>query len=123
MSSADEGGEPRRHPRVGGGQRLDGSAVEELALHGATLQDPSLRRVELVEPLVKQRLDRRRDRTSRRSPAIATISVRKSGLPPAPPTMPAPARGSRRASWIELYGCSPVSGSSPERYGPVGTAV
>ena len=58
---ADERGEARGDLRLLGRERLDGAAVEDLALDRAALEHASLGRLELVEPGREQRLQRRRD--------------------------------------------------------------
>ena len=81
---AHERGQPRRDLRLLGSERLDGAAVEDLALDRAALEHAPLRLLELVEPRGEQRPQRGGTATSPSPPrAIATISVRKSGLPPA----------------------------------------
>jgi hypothetical protein len=58
--------------------------VEELALDRSPLEHAPLCRLELIQPRGEQRPERRRNGDSpSASPAIATISVRNSGLPPA----------------------------------------
>ncbi len=52
--------QPRRHLSVGG-ERLDGSAVEDLALDRAALEHRALVRIELVEAGRKQRPQAGRD--------------------------------------------------------------
>ena len=54
-------GQARRHRPLAGRQRLDGAAVEDLALDRAALEHGPLGRRELVEPGGEQRLERRRD--------------------------------------------------------------
>ena len=58
--------------------------MEYLALDGAALEHRSLRLLELVEPRSEESLQVGRNRNiAFRLSAIATISVTKSGLPPA----------------------------------------
>jgi hypothetical protein len=57
----DERGEPRGHRQVGRGECLHRSAVEDLALDRAPLEDRALVGVELVEACAQQRTERRRD--------------------------------------------------------------
>ena len=57
---SDEGGEPDRDLRFFGCQRLDGAAMEDLALHRAALEHPALGFVELVEAHRQQRPERGR---------------------------------------------------------------
>ena len=64
---ADESGEPGRHLRLLGGERLHRAAVEDLALDGAPLEHRAFGLVELVEAGRQQRLQRRRDLDLRRS--------------------------------------------------------
>ena len=59
---AHERDQPLAPLRLAVAERLDGAAVEDLALDGAALEHRALRRVELVEPRREQRLDRRRHR-------------------------------------------------------------
>ena len=68
-----------------GAERLHGAAVEDLALDRAALEHPPLGRVELVEAGREQRLQASAAPRPRSppSPAIASISPMKSGLPPA----------------------------------------
>ena len=58
--AAHEPGEPGRHLRLLGRERLHGAAVEDLALDRAALEHPALGLVELVEPRREQRLQRGR---------------------------------------------------------------
>ena len=58
--AAHERGQPRRHLRLLRAERLDGAAVEDLALDRAALEHPPLAGVELVEAGGEQRLQGRR---------------------------------------------------------------
>ena len=58
---AHERGQARRHLGLVGCERLDGAAVEDLALDRAALEHAPLGRLELVETGREQRLQRRRD--------------------------------------------------------------
>src|SRR3954454_25005437 len=57
---AYERSEPGRDLCLLRGERLDGAAVEDLALDRTALEPPALRLVELVEPRRQKRLQRRR---------------------------------------------------------------
>src|SRR5439155_19526129 len=57
---ADERGQPRRHLRLLGRERLDRAQVEHPALDRAALEDLPLVEFELVEAGGEQGLDRRR---------------------------------------------------------------
>ena len=58
---ANQAGEPRRHLRLVGDERLDGAAVEDLALDRCALEHGSLGLLEPVEAGRQERLQRRRD--------------------------------------------------------------
>ena len=58
---ADERGQARRHLGLVGCERLDGAAVEDLALDRAALEHAPLGRLELIEARREQRLQRGRD--------------------------------------------------------------
>ena len=74
--AAHEPGQPGRHLRLLGGERLHGAAMEDLALDGASLEHLALGLVELVEAGRQQRLQRRAARRPPRSRLPSRASPR-----------------------------------------------